>query len=163
MSFLKSNDLASSNVIEVLESNCVSCEMIGVRFFPCDLDVGFKVSTNFIKTLVVKMTEKLLNIIKNQKQQICFIYDLCLNFWTVNFRLILRKFEFKIGKIVVPKFYFLGVLIFLFFSAKMMYGVFWHSNWNLTLPRHNSPRHCLLAKLSVEIDQTLRSTNEKYQ
>ena len=133
------------------------------EFFPCDLDSGFKVSTNFIKTLVVKMTEKLLNIIKNQKQQICFIYDLCLNFWTVNFRLILRKFEFKIGKIVVPKFYFLGVLIFLFFSAKMMYGVFWHSNWNLTLPRHNSPRHCLLAKLSVEIDQTLRSTNEKYQ
>ena len=88
------------------------------EFFPCDLDAGFKVSTNFIKTLVVKMTEKLLNIIKNQKQQICFIYDLCLNFWTVNFRLILRKFEFKIGKIVVPKFYFLGVLIFSIFLSQ---------------------------------------------
>ena len=91
MSFLKSNDLASSNVIEVLESNCVPCEISIVRFFPCDLDVGFKVSTNFIKTLVVKMTEKLPYIIKSQKTANMYYVSSLPQFLNSEFQINLEK------------------------------------------------------------------------
>ena len=60
-------------------------------FFPCDLDVGFKVSTNFIKTLVVKMTEKLPYIIKSQKTANMYYVSSLPQFLNSEFQINLEK------------------------------------------------------------------------